>query len=81
MDGFVALCRTRLTDAELSALLDWSVLVPFALEEEIVLPVGTAYSGEETVVAGARGCSPWPSGSPTPSNCPWTRYRRARTSH
>ncbi|MFD8210681.1 hypothetical protein ACFV2S_30305 [Streptomyces sp. NPDC059695] len=53
MDGFVALCRTRLTDAELSALLDWSVLVPFALEEEIVLPVGTAYSGEETVVAGA----------------------------
>ncbi|WP_435972215.1 hypothetical protein [Streptomyces sp. Qhu_M48] len=53
MDGFVALCRTRLTDAELSALLDWSVLMPFALEEEIVLPVGTAYSGEETVVAGA----------------------------
>ncbi|MFE7580126.1 hypothetical protein ACFU5Y_01010 [Streptomyces gardneri] len=53
MDGFVALCRTRLTDAELSSLLDWSVLVPFALEEEIVLPVGTAYSGEETVVAGA----------------------------
>ncbi|MFJ2937875.1 hypothetical protein ACIO8G_34550 [Streptomyces sp. NPDC087219] len=53
MDGFVALCRTRLTDAELPALLDWSVLVPFALEEEIVLPVGTAYCGEETVVAGA----------------------------
>ncbi|MEV7376246.1 hypothetical protein AB0O51_35825 [Streptomyces sp. NPDC090301] len=53
MDGFVALCRTLLTGAELSALLDWSVLVPFALEEEIVLPVGTAYSGEETVVAGA----------------------------
>ncbi|GAA2550855.1 hypothetical protein GCM10010423_58990 [Streptomyces levis] len=52
MDGFVALCRTLLTDAELSTLLDWSVLVPFALEEEIVLPVGTAYSGEETVVAG-----------------------------
>ncbi|PKW12480.1 hypothetical protein SAMN05428944_0246 [Streptomyces sp. 1222.5] len=53
MDGFVALCRTRLTDAELSTLLDWSVLVPFTLEEEIVLPVGTAYSGEETAVAGA----------------------------
>ncbi|MFE0772835.1 hypothetical protein [Streptomyces sp. NPDC058861] len=53
MDGFVVLCRTRLTDAELSALLGWSVLVPFALEETIVLPVGTAYSGEETVVAGA----------------------------
>ncbi|MFB7032071.1 MULTISPECIES: hypothetical protein [unclassified Streptomyces] len=53
MDGFVALCRTLLTDAELSALLDWSVLVPLALEETIVLPFGTAYSGEETVVAGA----------------------------
>ncbi|MGA5171248.1 MULTISPECIES: hypothetical protein [Streptomyces] len=53
MDGFVALCRTQLTDVELSALLDWSVLVPFALEEQIVLPVGTAYTGEETAVAGA----------------------------
>ncbi|MFI8215793.1 hypothetical protein [Streptomyces sp. NPDC085932] len=53
MDGFVALCRTLLTEAELSALLGWSVLVPFSLEEEIVLPVGTAYSGEDTVVAGA----------------------------
>ncbi|MGW9448584.1 hypothetical protein [Streptomyces sp. NPDC055632] len=53
MDDFVALCRTLLTDAELSALLDWSVLVPLALEETIVLPFGTAYSGEETVVAGA----------------------------
>ncbi|MFD8151639.1 hypothetical protein ACFV28_12930 [Streptomyces sp. NPDC059720] len=53
MDGFVALCRTRLTDAELSTLLDWSVLVPFPLDEEIVLPVGTAYSGDETTVAGA----------------------------
>ncbi len=53
MDGYLALCRTRLTDVELSALLNWSVLVPFALEEEIVLPVGTAYAGEETVIAGA----------------------------
>ncbi|MER6349812.1 hypothetical protein ACWC10_38270, partial [Streptomyces sp. NPDC001595] len=53
MDGFVALCRTLLTEADLSALLDWSVLVPYALDEEIVLPVGTAYSGEETTVAGA----------------------------
>ncbi|RSS47086.1 hypothetical protein [Streptomyces sp. WAC08241] len=53
MDGFVALCRTLLTEAELSALLDWSVLVPLTLEETIVLPVGTAYSGEETVVTGA----------------------------
>ncbi|MFH8254187.1 hypothetical protein [Streptomyces roseolus] len=53
MDGFLALCKTELTDVELSALLDWSVLVPFPLEEKIVLPVGTAYSGEETVIAGA----------------------------
>ncbi|MFE8937958.1 hypothetical protein ACFYNX_10740 [Streptomyces sp. NPDC007872] len=54
MDGFVALCGTLLTEAELSALLDWSVLVPLALEETIVLPVGTACSGEETVVTGAQ---------------------------
>ncbi|MFJ7960931.1 hypothetical protein ACIQ62_32035 [Streptomyces sp. NPDC096319] len=53
MDGFVALCRAQLTDAELSTLLDWSVLIPLALEEQIVLPLGTAYSGDETVVAGA----------------------------
>ncbi|MCX5000725.1 hypothetical protein [Streptomyces longwoodensis] len=53
MDGFLALCTTHLADTELSALLDWSVLVPLALEEEIVLPVCTAYSGDETTVAGA----------------------------
>ncbi|MFH0172596.1 hypothetical protein ACIA6D_02435 [Streptomyces cacaoi] len=53
MDGFTALCRAHLTGAELSTLLDWSVLVPLPLEEEIVLPVGTAYSGDETPVAGA----------------------------
>ncbi|MER7951873.1 hypothetical protein ABTY59_31200 [Streptomyces sp. NPDC096079] len=53
MDGFVALCRAQLTDAELSALLDWSVLIPLALKEQIVLPVGTAHSDEETVGAGA----------------------------
>ncbi|MFI1660441.1 hypothetical protein ACH4ZU_36845 [Streptomyces sp. NPDC020472] len=53
MGGFVTLCRTLLTEAELSVLLDWSVLVPLALEKTIVLPVGTAYSGEETTVAGA----------------------------
>ncbi|MGV9273919.1 hypothetical protein [Streptomyces griseosporeus] len=43
MDGFVKLCSMRLTDAELSVLLDQSVLVPLALEE-VVLPVGIAYS-------------------------------------
>ncbi|MFD9392732.1 hypothetical protein ACFWBB_19070 [Streptomyces sp. NPDC060000] len=53
MDGFVALCRAQLTGAELSTLLDWAVLVPLPLEEEIVLPVGTAYAGDETPVAGA----------------------------
>ncbi|MFK0230887.1 hypothetical protein ACIQUL_34550 [Streptomyces sp. NPDC090303] len=53
MDGFEQLCRSLLTDTELSALLDWSVLVPFALEEQIFLPVGTAYSGDETTVSGA----------------------------
>ncbi|MEU3510495.1 hypothetical protein ABZ733_21855 [Streptomyces longwoodensis] len=53
MDGFLALCTTHLTDTELSTLLDWNVLVPLALEEEIVLPVGTAYTGDETTVAGA----------------------------
>ncbi|MFH9548027.1 hypothetical protein ACIBAH_20010 [Streptomyces sp. NPDC051445] len=53
MDGFTALCAAQLTDAELSALLDWAVLVPLPLEEEIVLPVATAYAGDETPVAGA----------------------------
>ncbi|WP_406005418.1 hypothetical protein OG440_04000 [Streptomyces sp. NBC_00637] len=53
MDGFTALCRAHLTGAESSALLDWSVLVPLPLEEEIVLPVATAYTGDETSVAGA----------------------------
>ncbi|MEV6179279.1 hypothetical protein [Streptomyces sp. NPDC052015] len=53
MDGLTALCRAHLTGAELSALLDWSVLVPLSLEEEILLPVGTAYTGDETLVAGA----------------------------
>ncbi|MDQ0584905.1 hypothetical protein [Streptomyces rishiriensis] len=53
MDGFTALCRAHLTGAELSTLLDWSVLVPLPLEEEIVLPVGTAYTEDESTVAGA----------------------------
>ncbi|MCX4766990.1 hypothetical protein OG562_39715 [Streptomyces sp. NBC_01275] len=52
MDGFVALCRARLTDAEVATLLDWSVLVPLSLDEGITLPVGSAYT-DETLVAGA----------------------------
>ncbi len=31
---------------------DWSVLVPFSLDEEIRLPVGSAYT-DETVIVGA----------------------------
>ncbi|MFI7498417.1 hypothetical protein ACIBVL_07820 [Streptomyces sp. NPDC049687] len=52
MDGFDALCRAHLTGPERGTLLDWSVLVPLSLREEIRLPVGSAYT-DETLVAGA----------------------------
>jgi hypothetical protein len=52
MDGFTALCRTYLTDAESWTLTDWFLLVPLSLEEGILLPVGGAYT-DETLVAGA----------------------------
>ncbi|MFD9321455.1 hypothetical protein ACFWDQ_27965 [Streptomyces sp. NPDC060053] len=52
MDGFDELCRMRLTPEERHAFLDWSVLVPFALDEAVVLPVGSAYT-DETLVVGA----------------------------
>ncbi|GAB7106227.1 hypothetical protein JCM4814A_45410 [Streptomyces phaeofaciens JCM 4814] len=52
MDGFDALCRARLTPEERDGLLGWSLLVPFALEEGITLPVGSAYT-DETLVVGA----------------------------
>ncbi|WP_327319835.1 hypothetical protein [Streptomyces sp. NBC_01235] len=52
MDGFVELCRARLPPEEGHTLLDWSLLVPFALEEGIELPVGSAYT-DETLVVGA----------------------------
>ncbi|MDR6978068.1 type IV secretory pathway TrbD component [Streptomyces sp. 3330] len=52
MDGFDALCRARLTPEERRALLDWSVLVPFALDDGVPLPVGSAYT-DETLVVGA----------------------------
>ncbi|OQR63939.1 hypothetical protein B6E66_11365 [Streptomyces maremycinicus] len=51
MDGFDALCRERLTPQERHALLDWSVLVPIALDEAVPLPVGSAYTDETLVVA------------------------------
>ncbi|WP_181808608.1 hypothetical protein [Streptomyces shenzhenensis] len=52
MDGFAALCREHLTPEETELLLGWSVLVPFSLDDEIRLPVESAYT-DETVVAGA----------------------------
>ncbi|MGW0869477.1 hypothetical protein ACWD3Z_03190 [Streptomyces sp. NPDC002740] len=52
MDGFDELCRTWLTPEERHTLLDWSVLVPFALDEGVLLPVGSPYT-DETLVVGA----------------------------
>ncbi|MER7841390.1 hypothetical protein ABTY98_37295 [Streptomyces sp. NPDC096040] len=52
MDGFGALCRKHLAPGEVELLLGWSVLVPVSLDEEIRLPLETAYT-DETVVAGA----------------------------
>jgi len=52
MQGFDALCRARLTPAEHELIGGWSVLVPVSLDEEIRLPIGSAYT-DETVIAGA----------------------------
>jgi hypothetical protein len=52
MDGFGELCRAHLTPREQRTLGDWSVLVPVSLDEEIRLPIGSAYT-DETVIAGA----------------------------
>ncbi|WP_416982076.1 hypothetical protein [Streptomyces sp. T028] len=52
MDGFDAMCRERLTPDERHTLLGWTVLVPFPLEEGILLPVGGPYT-DETLVVGA----------------------------
>ncbi|MFJ9630711.1 hypothetical protein ACIRU8_23680 [Streptomyces sp. NPDC101175] len=52
MIGFDALCRSRLTPAERDLIGDWSVLVPVSLDEEIRLPIGSAYT-DETVIVGA----------------------------
>ena len=52
MDGFSALCRAHLTREEEETLCGWSVLVPLFLDEEITLPVGSAYT-DTTVISGA----------------------------
>ncbi|MFB0619467.1 hypothetical protein [Streptomyces sp. AGS-58] len=52
MDGFAALCRAHLTPRGQETLGEWSVLVPVSLEEEIHLPIGSAYT-DTTVIAGA----------------------------
>lgn len=52
MDGFAALCRAHLTPDEQETMGEWSVLVPVSLDEEIRLPIGSAYT-DETVIAGA----------------------------
>ncbi|MFC8360906.1 hypothetical protein ACFUIY_13645 [Streptomyces griseorubiginosus] len=52
VDGFVRLARAHLGPSEPEMLLDWSVLVPVSLDEEIELPVESSYS-DSTVIAGA----------------------------
>ncbi|MET8076623.1 hypothetical protein [Streptomyces sp. NPDC005303] len=52
MDGFAALCSAHLSPEEYEVLCGWSLLVPFALEDEIWLPVENSYA-ETTMVAGA----------------------------
>jgi len=52
MDGFARLCRAHLTPGEQDTLGEWSVLVPVSLDEEIRLPIGSAYT-DTTVIAGA----------------------------
>ncbi|KOU61722.1 hypothetical protein ADK57_26435 [Streptomyces sp. MMG1533] len=52
MDGFGALCRAHLTREEEETLCGWSVLVPVSLDQEIHLPIGSAYT-DTTVIAGA----------------------------
>jgi hypothetical protein len=52
MDGFGALCRAHLSQEEYEVLCGWSLLVPFALDDEICLPVENSYA-DTTMVAGA----------------------------
>ncbi|MFC8427914.1 hypothetical protein [Streptomyces sp. NPDC057253] len=52
MHGFVQLAQAQLAPSEPQTLLDWTVLVPVSLDEEIELPIESAYS-DTTVIAGA----------------------------
>ncbi|MFJ6386556.1 hypothetical protein ACIQJT_03005 [Streptomyces sp. NPDC091972] len=52
MDGFAALCQAHLSREEYELLCGWSLLVPFALDDEIWLPVEDSYA-DTTMVAGA----------------------------
>ncbi|MFD9000137.1 hypothetical protein ACFV0T_03985 [Streptomyces sp. NPDC059582] len=52
MAGFGALCEAHLARDEGETLAGWSVLVPFSLEDDVRLSVGSAYA-DETLVAGA----------------------------
>jgi len=52
MVGFDALCRAHLTPREWEMLGNWSVLVPVSLDEEVEVPIGSAYT-DTTVIAGA----------------------------
>jgi hypothetical protein len=52
MDGFAKLCEEVLSWDGMAAVLGWTLLVPLSLDEQITLPVPSAYA-DETVVAGA----------------------------
>jgi hypothetical protein len=52
IDGFGALCRAHLSREEEDLLCGWTLLVPLSLDEEIWLPVASAYT-DTTMVAGA----------------------------
>lgn len=52
MTGFFALCEVHLSPEESETVCGWTVLVPFSLDEEMLLPVDSGY-GEPTMVAGA----------------------------
>ncbi|MGW1965570.1 hypothetical protein ACWCPD_35600 [Streptomyces sp. NPDC001935] len=52
MDGFWALCQAQLSEQDAAIVCDWTLLVPFSLDETITLPVESGYS-DSTVVLGA----------------------------
>ena len=52
IDSFVALCEAHLSPEATEVLFGWTALVPVSLEEEVWLPIGSAYT-EESMVAGA----------------------------